>query len=710
MELKSDAIPGSGNSLAGIIDRDIVYDKYGLPYIPAKRLKGILRESAEELGFDEDAIFGVAGSKKGCDFRIDNGYLEGYRDYKDLLSSTSEKKKIIEFLPQQAVLDYFTYTRSQTTIKNGIAKENSLRVSRVLKKGLVFEFNVECNQTHHDDLKIICKVTRGFGASRTRGFGEIKLTLEDKSKDKKNNAPDTRSEPCADFDNKNFATMKLVVENKGQLLISAKPGKNQISEKFITGASLLGAVAANYIKKNRVNKKFKELFLSGKVSFGNLYPAVQNNQSTTFFYPSSLSIKKVKDIDEFYDHANSDDKDNNRTINDIIFKGGFPDFVSASNEYKINIIKNIESHHRRPADRHIAKSTETDGVFFQFEVIEPEQAFAGEITGEENLLHEISTHFPENKELRLGKSKTGQYGKCHYKLEPPVTISENKFEWDKNDEEKFIFRSDMILLNDNGFAVPDMNIFKKEIAAWFKVNHKDIEIVRQFSKATNTGGFLGIWSMPRIQKPAICAGSVVVLKNNSGKNLEGESIEKIRFGDRIEDGFGRIAVYENESYTLSNPKESESLSLPIDSFKNTSDKVKGLILFQIKRIIKWNLYSEAVKKAKETSMPINSFIGKLVTYLKSSDKFEEFEAKIKALDSKNQKKEKHLKRVAEKIFIKGYMIDVDTFTDEVDQLQEKIPEKIKTDFKIEQPSFELYKHYALAYLTQVKYNNRKGDE
>ena len=44
MKLLSDAIPGSGEGLAGIIDADITYDEYGIPYIPAKRIKGILKD------------------------------------------------------------------------------------------------------------------------------------------------------------------------------------------------------------------------------------------------------------------------------------------------------------------------------------------------------------------------------------------------------------------------------------------------------------------------------------------------------------------------------------------------------------------------------------------------------------------------------------------------------------------------------------------
>ena len=51
--LKSDLCVGSGYSYAGIIDSDICYDALGLPYIPARRLKGCLREAAELIGLSD---------------------------------------------------------------------------------------------------------------------------------------------------------------------------------------------------------------------------------------------------------------------------------------------------------------------------------------------------------------------------------------------------------------------------------------------------------------------------------------------------------------------------------------------------------------------------------------------------------------------------------------------------------------------------------
>ena len=43
--LLSDAGPGTGEGRAGAIDREVPHDNFGLPVLPGRRLKGLLRES-----------------------------------------------------------------------------------------------------------------------------------------------------------------------------------------------------------------------------------------------------------------------------------------------------------------------------------------------------------------------------------------------------------------------------------------------------------------------------------------------------------------------------------------------------------------------------------------------------------------------------------------------------------------------------------------
>ena len=48
IKLLSDLCTCSGETYNSIVDMDVVYDENGIPYIPAKRIKGCIREAALE--------------------------------------------------------------------------------------------------------------------------------------------------------------------------------------------------------------------------------------------------------------------------------------------------------------------------------------------------------------------------------------------------------------------------------------------------------------------------------------------------------------------------------------------------------------------------------------------------------------------------------------------------------------------------------------
>ena len=84
LELISDLCTSSGDTVSGIIDTEICYDENGIPYIPAKRVKGCLKEAALELKdalgneFDEETftkLFGKSGDDRSASLVISNGYI-----------------------------------------------------------------------------------------------------------------------------------------------------------------------------------------------------------------------------------------------------------------------------------------------------------------------------------------------------------------------------------------------------------------------------------------------------------------------------------------------------------------------------------------------------------------------------------------------------------------------------------------------------------
>ncbi|MCD8097695.1 MAG: hypothetical protein LUE31_06630 [Lachnospiraceae bacterium] len=112
------------------------YDDYGLPYLPAKRLKGCLREAAQELrdwGVDIpiEELFG-AKRNRPAGFTLSDGRLE---DYAQSVAAIRQEKDRSLVHPQKVLAEY-SYTRMQTRIdgESGTALEDTLRITRVLKK------------------------------------------------------------------------------------------------------------------------------------------------------------------------------------------------------------------------------------------------------------------------------------------------------------------------------------------------------------------------------------------------------------------------------------------------------------------------------------------------------------------------------------------------------------------------------------------------
>ena len=198
VKLLSDAMIGSGEGFCAIIDTDVVFDEIGIPYIPGRRIKGCLRDSANEvlLMFKKSNIQGFIDTKReNGDFKI-IGDIFGTPDKPSALQISNltiadyeNNKNCLKWLiknhasivQKNGVMSFFTSIRQQTKInEDGVAEENSLRTIRAVKKGNVFEGYIKADV---DDIKIkrllwlACLNLRHIGTKRNRGFGEVKCAL-----------------------------------------------------------------------------------------------------------------------------------------------------------------------------------------------------------------------------------------------------------------------------------------------------------------------------------------------------------------------------------------------------------------------------------------------------------------------------------------------------------------------------------------------------
>lgn len=194
--LNSDSLIASGEGYGSVIDSDIVFDELGIPYIPAKRIKGCLRDSLQEIAkifcsstIDKelalDKLFGNNNKSLNSLANFSNLKIKDYENNSKWLNYI--QNEFSEYVSSSIVTSFFTDIRQQTCIADdGVSQDHSLRTSRVLKKGLEFEGKIEITSDDTvilDSLLLACVNLRKIGSNRTRGFGEISCEIYD-NKDK----------------------------------------------------------------------------------------------------------------------------------------------------------------------------------------------------------------------------------------------------------------------------------------------------------------------------------------------------------------------------------------------------------------------------------------------------------------------------------------------------------------------------------------------
>lgn len=181
IELKSETILGSGESVPGSVDLEVLYDNYGLPYLKGKTLKGRLREEAENIIRLDNKTF----SKKNID------ELFGYEDKNELSkiiffdATVSENIKNAinnSSIEKEDIFNALTDTRSFTAVgKDGVALDTTLRQIRVIHKGLILnaKINVVCELSEKEEILLALSVAslKHIGLMCNRGKGNVACLL-----------------------------------------------------------------------------------------------------------------------------------------------------------------------------------------------------------------------------------------------------------------------------------------------------------------------------------------------------------------------------------------------------------------------------------------------------------------------------------------------------------------------------------------------------
>ena len=179
------------------VDTDIILDEWGLPFIPAKRFRGVLYESALELVEFKECLNETDGplSRTVLEEVFNRGNEESevrtsFEDFR--IKGYEQIVKELEVLAQtygdvvgyNQIRNAFTSVRYQTAIdeKKGIAKDGSLRNMRVVDNtSFAFEGTIHIEQgtkDHEQLLAVALQNLTAIGFKRNRGFGQITCSME----------------------------------------------------------------------------------------------------------------------------------------------------------------------------------------------------------------------------------------------------------------------------------------------------------------------------------------------------------------------------------------------------------------------------------------------------------------------------------------------------------------------------------------------------
>ena len=182
---------GTGAGESGGIDALCAIDHDGLPYLPGKHLKGLLRDAVTQaiaLGhvtrIEVDELFGEQGFKldtgelipyaraaPGC-LRVDSAHLPK-ADREAIIASDNNN-----LIPQL----FRTLQSTAMDADTGAAKDKSLRLEQVAVP-LTLEFEVtgpDCDKAGgwESELKTALPLVRAVGQKRTRGLGRAVLKCQ----------------------------------------------------------------------------------------------------------------------------------------------------------------------------------------------------------------------------------------------------------------------------------------------------------------------------------------------------------------------------------------------------------------------------------------------------------------------------------------------------------------------------------------------------
>ncbi|WP_320956051.1 RAMP superfamily CRISPR-associated protein [Enterocloster asparagiformis] len=562
--LKSDLCAATGDSEQAVTNMKTALE-HGLPIIPAKRLKGCLLNEGKEIvsnGFAAQSeladLFGRPGASHPARLHIGDahiyripGFLLGkeradgdvvFENYEKELRELIRHPELSEDLAERLLTRLRTRTAIDKELKT--AQKTTLRTMQVVPRGIVFRSLLELSdaqgQTPPQLLKWCVKALRHVGLGITRGYGEVSCTLTEYVAHEQDAAKD--SGIPKDFPGEN--AMEYEIELQNPVLFSGSRGLYEDCCDYIPGSAIMGALAAMYIADHGLgadahrDEAFSRIFLRDGVRFGNGFlKAAAGGRDRTFYpAPAFLALEK-RGEGRLINRLNGDDEKKRRKelSGQTAFDWG------DGKVYLADVEKEVRLHHQRPKDRGIGHAVNDliqagavdMGQFFSYMCISGGQRFSGVIRGNAGDLRELAACLEKRDwNLRLGRSRTAEYGNARIRLFPAGSGQQEAI----SDRWVLWLLSPMVFVGEGcPGETPEQEHLERQIRNRLGCS---VEIRDTILKYTRIGGYNGKWNLPLPQHIALAPGSVICIK--TGEKLCASQLEAEFWGDMAGRGCGQV--------------------------------------------------------------------------------------------------------------------------------------------------------------------------
>jgi hypothetical protein len=580
---------GSSAPASMDVDAEPAVTAEGLPVVPGRTLRGLLRDAAAfacslepSLGTDEDLIrwFGsrsqesentdgdLARSQSARDVQAENraeadnararwtttaGCLEVTNA--ELGRTPAEQtafRKWARKKPAERAQLFHRIAQTSIDCDTGMGKGKSLRATRVcLPMPLYAEVSLTTpDRADSERLERLVKAALPYliqlGRHRTRGLGRVQVTAETFAVKRGGKAT---HEPVAS----GKALVELVLVDDIVVSASAATAGGHRSLDTIPGGLLLGAVAKRLYGQQGIDSW--RLFHSGAVQFGDALPLQDDG---VVLEPIALSLHRQKNTkNEVKDFALQDRESATQWTQ---LRDGFgPMPKTASAEMTVHRVEKRFGL-RTAMDNGVA----ANGQLFGYESLVGGQRFVATVSAQHDAdLTAVLAAF-DDQTLRLGRSRATEYGRVHCRiLAHPLSQRQHLM-----GRSCLTLRAQSDLCLRDGDGQPTLQPSAEQLglpASWKRDDKKTFVRTRTYRP------FHGTRQRPGMERQVLRAGSVFAFVANGSPPLDDDAAKRVAealdrgVGLFRAEGLGRVTVHDG-----SGPVRLADASLHADSIDYAS--------------------------------------------------------------------------------------------------------------------------------------------